>query len=131
LINWDWKLKVKTNKTYIKGSKTKHRNQKNNDWSWNTTNKDIQIIMFRGGGEKKSHQWTTAPTLVTPHGRGHDVASNNTIERYLWILEAPHLVFKVLRHLTHGACYARPTTFHFFFIFFSLLKVLISPWLTT
>jgi hypothetical protein len=60
LINWDWKLKVKTNKTYIKGPKTKHRNQKNNDWSWNIINKKIQIIMFRGGGKKKAHQWTTS-----------------------------------------------------------------------
>jgi hypothetical protein len=79
--------------------------------------------MFRGGGKQKSPiNEPLAQTLVTPHGRGHDIASNNTIERYLSILEAPHLLFKVLRHLTHGACYARPTTFHFYFYFFFFVK---------
>jgi hypothetical protein len=78
--------------------------------------------MFRGGGKKKPINEPPAQTLVTSHGRGHDVASNNTIERYLSILEAPHLLFKVLRHLTHGAwCMLRtPNNFSFLFLFFFL-----------
>jgi hypothetical protein len=40
MTNWDWMMKFKTNKTFTKGSRTKIRNQKIKDWSWNTNNKE-------------------------------------------------------------------------------------------
>jgi hypothetical protein len=36
-------MKLKTNKTSIKRLRTKIKNQKNKDWSWNTNNKEGQL----------------------------------------------------------------------------------------
>jgi hypothetical protein len=41
-------MKLKTNKTSIKGPKPKIRNQKNKDWSWNINNQEGQAIIFKG-----------------------------------------------------------------------------------
>jgi hypothetical protein len=46
-------MKLKTNKTCIKGPTIKIKNQKNKDWSWNTNNKEDQTIIFGRKGEKK------------------------------------------------------------------------------
>jgi hypothetical protein len=32
LINWDWMMKLKTNKIYTKGPRLKSRNKKNKNW---------------------------------------------------------------------------------------------------
>ena len=53
LENWDWMMKLKTNKTCIKGPTIKIKNQKNKDWSWNTNNKEDQTIIFGRKGEKR------------------------------------------------------------------------------
>jgi len=53
LKNWDWMMKLKTNKTCIKGPTIKIKNQKNKDWSWNTNNKEDQTIIFGRKGEKR------------------------------------------------------------------------------
>ena len=39
-------MKLKTNKTFIKASKQKLRNEKNKNWSWNTNNQEGQAIIF-------------------------------------------------------------------------------------
>jgi hypothetical protein len=41
-------MKLKTNKTSTKGSRTKIRNKKNKDWSRNINNKDSQAIILEG-----------------------------------------------------------------------------------
>jgi hypothetical protein len=41
-------MKLKTNKTSIKGPRPKIKNKKN-DWNWNTNNKESQVILFREG----------------------------------------------------------------------------------
>ena len=46
--------KLKTNKFFIKGSRTTIRNKKNKDLNWNTTNKkDKLVLFFLGGGGRK------------------------------------------------------------------------------
>jgi len=39
LTNWDWMVKLKTNKNFTKEPRIKITNQKNKDLSWNTNNK--------------------------------------------------------------------------------------------
>jgi hypothetical protein len=31
---WDWRMKLKKNKTFIEKQRIKIKNQKNKDWSW-------------------------------------------------------------------------------------------------
>jgi len=51
-------MRLKTNKTFIKDSKIKIKNQMNKNWSWNTNNKKGQTIIFEGEERKKSvHRW--------------------------------------------------------------------------
>jgi hypothetical protein len=57
LVNYDWRIKLKTNKTFTRESRPKTRNQKNRDWSWNTNNQEGQNVILReeerGEGKKK------------------------------------------------------------------------------
>jgi hypothetical protein len=46
-------MKLKTNKTFTKGSRTKIRNQKNKDWNRNINNKDSQTIILEGWERKR------------------------------------------------------------------------------
>jgi hypothetical protein len=39
-------IKLKTNKFFIKGLKTKIKNQKNKYWSWNINNQEDQAVIF-------------------------------------------------------------------------------------
>ena len=39
MINWDGRMKLKTNRISTKEPRNKTRNQKNKDWSWNINNK--------------------------------------------------------------------------------------------
>ena len=66
--------KLKTNKFFIKGSRTTIRNQKNKDLNWNTTNKKDKLVLFflGGGGRKeegKKKETTTndKPSLLHLH----------------------------------------------------------------
>jgi hypothetical protein len=60
MINWDWIIKLKTNKNYIKGLRTKkNRNQENKDWSWDSKNKKNQIVIFRKKKKKLKKKQST------------------------------------------------------------------------
>jgi len=45
-------MKLKINKTYIKESRTKIKNQNIKDWGWNTSNKENKAILFEGWEKK-------------------------------------------------------------------------------
>jgi hypothetical protein len=45
-INLDWRMKLKTNKTFSKVQRKKIRNQNNKDWNLNTNNKKDQTVIF-------------------------------------------------------------------------------------
>jgi len=68
-------MKLITNKTSIKRSRTKIRNQKSKARSTNTNNKEDQIVFSKEEREKKQtkvHRLQTRPlppTRVTPPGR--------------------------------------------------------------
>ena len=49
-------MKLKTNKTFTKGSRQKIRNQKNKDWSWNINNNEGLAVIFRGGERKEGNK---------------------------------------------------------------------------
>ena len=72
--------KLKTNKIFIKGSRTTIKNQKNKDLNWNTTNKKDKLVrfFFWVGEEKKrekknNHQQQTITPPSTCAGRGWTV----------------------------------------------------------
>jgi len=60
--------KLKTNKIFIKGSRTTIRNQKNKDLNWNTTNKKDKLVLFFFGVEKKKRKKKTnhQEQIITP-----------------------------------------------------------------
>ena len=62
-------MKLKINKTSIRGSRKKNQNQKNKDWSWNTNNKEGQIVIFKGKEIKKGKQMSISDNPV--HHRQH------------------------------------------------------------
>jgi hypothetical protein len=45
-------IKLKTNKIFTREPRLKMRNQKNNNWSWNTNNQEDQAVIFKGGDRK-------------------------------------------------------------------------------
>jgi hypothetical protein len=67
LVNWDWMMKLKTNKTFTKEPIPKIKNQNNKNWSWNVNNQEGQTTIF-GGREGKifllsPNQTTNGDTL--------------------------------------------------------------------
>jgi hypothetical protein len=50
--NYNWRTKLKTNKNFIKGIRKKiKKNQTNENWNWNTKNRDNCALFLVG--EKK------------------------------------------------------------------------------
>jgi hypothetical protein len=65
---------LKTNQTFIKGSRTKIKNQKNNDWHWNTKNKEDKRVFFRVKERKeweKKEMTTDDKQLIIHHHTSH------------------------------------------------------------
>jgi hypothetical protein len=127
LVNWDWRTKLKTNRTSTKKTNKKTRNKKIKDLSWNTNNKEGQVVMFGEGKRKKkrkkAHLRQTKPpppTCIAPTGKWHKDASNNMMEGYFWI---PRLMsFKVRGCLQHAfECWTR-TWFFFCFVYIHIAK---------
>jgi hypothetical protein len=50
------KNEIKTNKISIKELRTKIKNQKNNDWSWNIKNKKGKLYFLREKREEKEKE---------------------------------------------------------------------------
>jgi uncharacterized protein YacL (UPF0231 family) len=50
------KNEIKTNKISIKELRTKIKNQKNNDWSWNIKNKKGKLYFLRKKREEKEKE---------------------------------------------------------------------------
>jgi hypothetical protein len=82
---------IKINKTFTKRWRTRIRNQKNKDWSWNTNNKEDQIVNFKGEERKEDkkslinnksphHHWYAAPI-----GKERGDASNDMVEGHFWL----------------------------------------------
>jgi hypothetical protein len=69
IANWDGRIKLKTNKTSIRGSRKKIQNQKNKDWSSNTNNKEGQTIIFKRKEIKEGKQMSISDNPV--HHRQH------------------------------------------------------------
>jgi hypothetical protein len=46
MINWNWRMKLKINKTSKKRPILKIKNQKNKNKIWNINNKKDQVIIF-------------------------------------------------------------------------------------
>jgi hypothetical protein len=96
MINWDWMMKFKINKTFTKGSRTKIKNQKNKDWNWNTNNKVDRAVLFRREERKK-----TIILLMTNHpaviytcrttGEGLNNASKNDGRTFFCYWKASHM----------------------------------------
>jgi hypothetical protein len=85
LVNWNWMMKLKTNKILQKGQDKK--NQKSKDWSWNTNNREGQHVIFREEREKKKKGslWQTKSppaTRVTPIRIWYIDAFNNMMKGY-------------------------------------------------
>jgi len=88
MTNWDWRMKLKINKNYIKESGTKSKNQNNKEWNWNDNNKEGQAVIFKLGQRKKKvyGQQTriSLPTLVPPLKRKRNDTFNNTIKKNIF-----------------------------------------------
>ena len=67
-------MKLKQTKTFIEGPRTKIKNQKNKDRSWNINKKECQDVIFKGWErkEKQIHQQqtTTAYTCTATSKKG-------------------------------------------------------------
>ena len=53
MANCNWRTKLKTNKIFIKGIRTKISNQKNKNWNWKTKNKMDNGVCFQVGERKE------------------------------------------------------------------------------
>jgi hypothetical protein len=83
LVNWDWMMKLKTNKTFTKEPIPKIKNQNNKNWSWNVNNQEGQTTIFEGREGKKKFVVTKSNHQrrhVTPTGRVHGDASNGIVK---------------------------------------------------
>lgn len=77
--NCNWWTKLRTNKTFIKGIKSKIKNQKNKEWNWKPKNKKDNHVPFQvrerkeRGGERNDY-WLQSvhhsSSHTTPWGRG-------------------------------------------------------------
>jgi hypothetical protein len=47
MINWNWRTKLKTNKTFTKWLKKRIKYGKNKDQNWNINNKNDQPVIFK------------------------------------------------------------------------------------
>ena len=126
-------MKLKTNKTSTKGSRTKIRNKKNKDWSRNINNKDSQAIILEGWERKRKgvHQWQIkppTPTCATLHERKHGDTSYDMWKGIFGYWEVPHMLYEVpKRFLVQKSLWnnqkAHWLQLYFFFAFKSILFV--------
>jgi len=92
ITNWDWMMKLKKNKNFIKGLRTKIKNQKNKDRSWNLNKyKDNSEILNgqceiqgyerekRGGKHRRRQIILPSLPRVVPSWRKQSFNSNNKV----------------------------------------------------
>ena len=56
MTNYNWRTKLKINKSFIKRPITKIRNKKNNDLNWNTKGKEDRHVLLREGKRKEEEE---------------------------------------------------------------------------
>jgi len=84
--NCNWRTKLRTNKTFIKGIKTKIKSQKNKEWNWKPKNKEdnhvpFQVTERKERGERNDHRLQSVHHLLshtTPWGKECGGASKDT-----------------------------------------------------
>jgi RNA binding exosome subunit len=70
--NYNWRTKLKTNKNFIKGIRKKiKKNQTNENWNWNTKNREDNCALFLVGekkeGKKKDIATCDKPSIIHRH----------------------------------------------------------------
>jgi hypothetical protein len=127
MANWDWRMKLKINKNYIKESGTKSKNQNNKEWNWNYNNKEGQAVIFKvGQREKKVYEQQTGislPTLVPPLKRKRNDTSNNT-KKNIFFLLYKKILYTPLRE--HGQFPHAREYMHFYLLYIYLIEYQIS-----
>jgi len=117
-------MKLNTNKTFMKRSRTKIRNQNNKDWSLNTNNKDGQTVIFtrkeRNKEKIKTRQRQTelpTSTSTISNGRGHCDASNDKMIEQFWMSRGAAYVTSAARTSRWCTCTPPSLFFCFYFLF--------------
>jgi hypothetical protein len=84
-------MKLKTNKTFIKWTIPKFKNQKNKDWNWNTNNQEGRAVIFRRKEREKKNKkkftndksnYYRSDTRIAPIGRGHVDTYNDAVKGF-------------------------------------------------
>jgi len=74
--NCNWRTKLRTNKTFIKGIKTKIRNQKHKEWNWKLINKEDNHIPFQVRERKEKGEKETTisykASIIHRHAPHHE-----------------------------------------------------------
>jgi hypothetical protein len=56
MTNYNWRTKLKMNKSFIKRLITKIRNKKNKNLNWNTKDEEDRHVLLRGGKRRKKEK---------------------------------------------------------------------------